>query len=536
VRGVVKVNVVGRDGSVRYTEGLLRVIDGHFEIGGGSVLAIISFGSQEEWRAAQPWAVDRRAEILGFIAADLIRQQAPNCAPDIDEATGVILLRQTDGGAQKPAGPSPRERSAAFFWRFNKLRSVVALFVLAITVVVGGLVLMGREAATLNPLAGSPLDESVRYGRGVATLIMRTDPQGPRWSGRGGGETVSLSVLLIPFDGGAPRSIPLVGGVSAGSVSLARVLGDDGETVWVEAGAIYGVRLRDGAVVTAKDLRAANGALDPSWWDDGRGMAVSASQLHIVRRDRSAALDIDPQTLQAKASAPRTTPPRLSPPAQAEAMAAGFVTSDGAWLGLLTPDQRTGAYRTGRFVRPIESADEGNTDRFMTRAALEPASDRKRFRILSAAPVDDTAYLNAGFLRINASAEPLRLQNPSGVMMIHTRPPAKARLQSTSSNGASRPSAQNQELRPLSDEKPGATFSEGGLTGTLLVSRVDEKGGVIWTAETGLDRFTLGQILPGESVTAFIGARPPLPGKVSEPLVVLVAHETGAVTTHALSR
>jgi RNA-directed DNA polymerase len=38
-----------------------------------------------------------------------------------------------------------------------------------------------------------------------------------------------------------------------------------------------------------------------------------------------------------------------------------------------------------------------------------------------------------------------------------------ARIQSTSSREALRPSAQNQEFRPLSDEKPGSTFSESGL-------------------------------------------------------------------------
>ena len=38
-----------------------------------------------------------------------------------------------------------------------------------------------------------------------------------------------------------------------------------------------------------------------------------------------------------------------------------------------------------------------------------------------------------------------------------------ARFQSTSSREALRPSAQNQEFRPLSDEKPGSTFSESGL-------------------------------------------------------------------------
>jgi hypothetical protein len=250
--------------------------------------------------------------------------------------------------------------------------------------------------------------------------------------------------------------------------------------------------------VSAEDLRAANLTIEPSWWEDVRGMAVSAGRLHIVRRDRSAALDIDPKTLHAQAAPPRTTPPRLSPPGQAEAMAAGFVTSDGAWLGLHTPEDRAGAYRAGRFVRRVENASDANTERFLTRAVLDPTADRSRWRIRSAAPVGDTPYLNAGFLRINASAEPLRLDRPAGALMIHTHAPARS--------------------------------------GMLLVSRVDERGLLLWTAETGLDRFTLRQILPGESVSAFVGAAPSQPGRMSEPLVVFVAHDTGAVTSHALRR
>jgi hypothetical protein len=38
-----------------------------------------------------------------------------------------------------------------------------------------------------------------------------------------------------------------------------------------------------------------------------------------------------------------------------------------------------------------------------------------------------------------------------------------ARFQSPSNRQALRPSAQNQELRPLTDEKPATTFSESGL-------------------------------------------------------------------------
>jgi nicotinamidase-related amidase len=55
-----------------------------------------------------------------------------------------------------------------------------------------------------------------------------------------------------------------------------------------------------------------------------------------------------------------------------------------------------------------------------------------------------------------------------------------ARFQSTSSREALRPSAQNQELRPLSDEKPGSTFSESGLAASMTAAAIKpskKKGG-----------------------------------------------------------
>jgi hypothetical protein len=65
---------------------------------------------------------------------------------------------------------------------------------------------------------------------------------------------------------------------------------------------------------------------------------------------------------------------------------------------------------------------------------------------------------------------------------------------------------------------------------------VDETGRVLWTTDTELDRYTLRQILAGDGVSAFVGARLPEPGRVSEPLVVLIANETGAITIHSLWR
>jgi hypothetical protein len=70
---------------------------------------------------------------------------------------------------------------------------------------------------------------------------------------------------------------------------------------------------------------------------------------------------------------------------------------------------------------------------------------------------------------------------------------------------------------------------------TLLIARVElQSGRLLWSTDTGLDRFKLEQILPGERRTAFVGTRPPVPNKVSEPLIVILDHATGELAKHSL--
>jgi hypothetical protein len=66
------------------------------------------------------------------------------------------------------------------------------------------------------------------------------------------------------------------------------------------------------------------------------------------------------------------------------------------------------------------------------------------------------------------------------------------------------------------------------------MSRVDTQGRIIWKVDTGIDRFKLSQILPGDAATAFVGTRLPVPDKVPEPLLVIVEHATGALVSHSL--
>jgi len=59
--------------------------------------------------------------------------------------------------------------------------------------------------------------------------------------------------------------------------------------------------------------------------------------------------------------------------------------------------------------------------------------------------------------------------------------------------------------------------AEPGLKGTMIVARADTSGRILWSVDTGIDRFELQQILPGNGSVAFIGTRLPIPGKVSGP-------------------
>lgn len=124
--GTVTTRLEGREGRVIYSEGPGRTLEGYFEYGGDDVVAIVSFGAAEDWRTTHPWAVPRRAEILRVIAAELTRRDAGLVDPEIDEATGVILLRRR-AGAAAPAPSSARPQAAAFVWRLNRLKTLLAL-------------------------------------------------------------------------------------------------------------------------------------------------------------------------------------------------------------------------------------------------------------------------------------------------------------------------------------------------------------------------------------------------------------------------
>lgn len=460
----VTITEAGRSGLVVYTApaGELRF---HWELGGNDVLAVVHVGAASDWRARHPWAFAQRAQILRFVADEVIRRKAAGCVAEIDDARGWITFRQR-GASARPApssasaqarAPAPahggRRDDVGWYERLRSLRLKLAMVVGGLAVISTGLAVIKNKVFTIDPGAGTPIGRTVRTDAHVAILIQTLEPYTPSLARDHGKDTYSVGIFVVPLDGSAPRLVPINGGHPAGSLGLAQILGSDGRTLWFDVNGTGGVDLATFELV--------NGA------------------------------PANPQELQG--ARPRWLTPRLE-----SHLAAGFFTGPDTWLGLLSSADREREYAPGQWLRRITNAVPGKEMRRPYRGVVGESSGTGSRQIVTMEPLGDAQYLDAAFLRLDEKSEPIRLRDPDGALLVYASAP--------------------------------------GGKGTVALARVADDGDVVWRADTPLDRFTLQQILPGERSTAFVGTRPPVPGKVSEPLLVLVDHATGEVTTHSLWR
>lgn len=510
----VSVNQNGRSGQVTYHEGL-HTIDGYWEFGGGDVVAIVSMGAVDEWRRQHAWAADRRTEILDFVAGELIRQQAPTCSAEIDRASGDILLRGPEAGvaagvirtATTAPGDGRRvvaEADTDWIWRYARLRGRVGAVGLAIALAVGAAWWVKTRVLVVRAVSGVPLGPVVRTDTHLASLIDTRQPYTPSLNHNSSTERFTVSLFLVPLDGSPTHLVPLQSDLRVDGYPLARIIGSDGRTIWADVAGLVGVDLRSYARVADDDVKAANPGLDPRWIDDTQRMDVVDGRLQMLSDDHRDARALDPDTRRAAPVRPKNLPRPLSNPPLTLYMAAGLRVSESAWLGLQSEANLAGDYRPGEWLRPVESATDTPRDtRRLVRGTLdpEPGGSGDLRRIVAMTPISPTAYRNASFLRLDERSTPVRLSGPDSVLMLHT-----------SGDGT-------------------------GTSSTLLVSRVDiASGEVLWTHDTGLHRFLLQQVLPTNRTTVFVGTRPPVPDKVSEPLLVILDHTTGELVTHSLWR
>jgi hypothetical protein len=333
------------------------------------------------------------------------------------------------------------------------MRARLAVLVALVSAVVGGIVWMANKMFTIRSGSGTSIGLSVRTDTHIATWIQTLEPYVPSLHRDAGKDRYSLAIFLVPLDGTEPHLVPVHRGLTPNQFALARILGSDGRSLWVDASGL--------STIDQKTLTV---------------QAVAGPA---------------PKNLKGE-------PPSRFAPNPQDLLAAGFLTGANTWLGLHSEAELARDYRSGKYVRRVVAAENRREDRRFQRGTLEPDSSGKYHRIESMVAIRDESFSNAGFLRLASDTEPLRLHDPDGALMVYTR-------------GL-------------------------GQFGTLTMARVDEDGHVLWQTDTGIDRFTVQQILPGAQSTAFVGTRPREPDRVPEPLLVIVDHATGHKVTHTLWR
>lgn len=347
--------------------------------------------------------------------------------------------------------PSAAEPPAAWIRRYAALRRRLALVVAAAALVVGTVVWGFGKLFSIRPGKGTPVGACVRTDAHVAVWIRTLEPYVPSLHRDGSRDRFSLAVLVAPLDGTPPQLVPVHTGLTANETTLARILGSDGRRLWIEA--------------------AGTGAID-------------LVTFTVVRDPGPAPAGLPGAT--------RTTPDPM------RQLAAGCILGDGSWLGLHTDAEVARDYGPRQFVRRVVGAEAGRAARRFHRATLEPDASGRYFRVASIAPLSERTLPGGAFVRPAADAEPLRLTDPAGALVVFGTDP--------------------------------------GPNATLSVARATDDGTLAWQIDTGLDRFTLQQILPGTHTTAFVGTRPRVPDRVPEPLLVLVRHADGATAAHSLWR
>ena len=478
----------GRSGSVVYREAS-NSLSLFWEFGGDDTVAIIIGGDAASWARQHPWAKERRAEILRHIAEEAIRQKGPGGKARIDLQAGVIYLQQGNEPNRRAPAPSSVSR-----FKLYKIKAMIALILL----IACFLAIAIKVVFSVPPSKGIPLGASLRAADQIVTLIQTQESYIPTLHRNPENDRYRLGLLVLPVDGSSEgRLIPIGKEYRGPELQLVRILGYDGRTVWCAINEIIGVDLKSNKLLGAEDLRQANPSLNEQW-DDSRRISFDA-RLRVSTPDRQQTFEVDPESLATTPVAKsRLTPKSPFDPRLEEFLSSTVRPSPTEWLGLHSTREAEVEFKLKSWLSPINRATSAKVERQLHRGTLGPDLGKGKREVLSLAPLSPDTFLNACFVRTGQETEPLRLSNPDGFLFIYTSKP--------------------------------------GLTGTLVVARVDTTGKVLWKTDTALDRFKLQQILPDERYVAFIGPELPIPDKFSPTILVIVNTQTGTARSTPLQR
>lgn len=371
---------------------------------------------------------------------------------------------------------------------------------LALGLVVVILVLLGAGLAAWHFVSikstGLPLGPAFRTPTHILQLISTTERYMPTLHRAPGKDRFRIDLLTISIaDPTRQETFTLLRQQQANALTpVTKILGADGDTVWIQALDIFAVNLKTKRIAREADLRKTNPALAlflPS------ARAEFTERFVAVSPDGSQAYSFSAETLKATACLP---PPRKS---GLEALAqdriegslcSGGLVSTSEWIAVATAADAKSDFKPGFSLPRDFTAGEKDQVRQLYCGKVDTSESRPRFD--SSERLSTTEYRAATFLRAKPGGAILQAQNPDSLFLLHRA---------------------GKEL-----------FAPFTLT------RIAPDGKPIWDTATGIGR--LSQVLPGADTIALIGERPPVPNKVSDPILVLINIASGTTNTISLWR
>lgn len=343
---------------------------------------------------------------------------------------------------------------------------------------------------------GTPLGPAMRAPEHIVQIISTQERYLPSLHRNHAKDRFRLDLLIVPIaDPTRQQTVTLIRQQSHNALlPMTKILGADGDVVWVQALDLFAVNLKTRRVLRLRDVQKANPELE-------QFLATASfdfeDQLIAISPDQRQAYAVSAETLKVTSTtAPRRTAEDWwSRNAGAEVMlcSGGTITTN-EWLGALAAKELTGSFKPGLSLPRDFSVNTANEIRQLHRARI--ATNDVRPRVETIERLSETEYRNGAFIRSDRNSTILRLPQPDSVLLTWR-----------------------------------TSFLKDGTT---LVARIEPTGQILWTTDSGIDY--LKQILPGVEMTAFIGERPSVPNKVPEPILVLVNTLTGATNIVSLWR
>lgn len=367
-----------------------------------------------------------------------------------------------------------------------------------ILVLVLGLITVGLLAWHLVSIqyTGLPLGSAARTPEAIVQIIHTQERHLPRLHRQPARDRYRLDLLVVQLaDPDRARTIPLLRQQRHDALQpMTKILGAEGDVVWLQALDLFAVNLRTGTTNRLRDFVQANPELEIFL---AGARFQFAERLLAIAPDGRQAYALDPDTRRAQPSPP---PPRPTAAAFIAAnnepdssLCSGGTLSDTVVIGALTAGEARD-HRPGSGLSRDFPYTNKNDLRQIHRIVTEPAQPRRP--IISVEPLSPTQYPAAAFIRSAPGGPILRLDDPDSVVLLHR--------------------------------------SSAEASTALHLARLSTAAAPLWTTATGIGR--LMQVLPASDRLALIGERPATAARVPEPILVLVDPATGESRTVSLWR